>query len=155
MTEVLRRARLPRSNLSKNQKDAVRNLRTDKSILILKADKGNATVILNRTDYDKKILALLNTPTYKELKRDPTASIERKICSKLSELRKAGIHALSQTLHDYLRPSATVCLKFYGLPKIHKPNVPLRPIVASQGSPTYVLAKYLAEILKPVACGKL
>ena len=49
-----------------------------------------------------------------------------------------------------MRPSATVCAKFYGLPKIHKPNVPLRPIVASQGSPTYVLAKYLAEILKPV-----
>ncbi len=72
-------ARLPRSNLSKNQKDAVRNLRTVKSIHILKADKGNATVILNRTDYDKKILALLNTPTYKELKRDPTASIERKL----------------------------------------------------------------------------
>ncbi len=72
-------SKLPRSNLSKNQKDAVRNLRTDKSIHILKADKGNATVILNRTDYDKKMLALLNTPTYKELKRDPTASIERKI----------------------------------------------------------------------------
>ncbi len=67
VTEVLRRARLPRSNLSKNQKDAVRNLRTDKSIHILKADKGNATVILNRTDYDEKILSLLNTPTYKEL----------------------------------------------------------------------------------------
>ncbi len=61
MTEVLRRARLPRSNLSKNQKDAVQNLRTDKSIHILKADKGtNATVILNRTDYEKKILALLH-----------------------------------------------------------------------------------------------
>ena len=65
VTEVLRRARLPRSNLSKNQKDAVQNLRTGRSIHILKADKGNATVILNRTDYDKKILALLNTPTYK------------------------------------------------------------------------------------------
>ena len=75
VTEVLRRARLPRSNLSKNQKDAVQNLRTDKSIHILKADKGNTTVLLNRTDYDKKILALLSTPTYKELKRDPTASI--------------------------------------------------------------------------------
>ncbi len=34
--------------------------------------------------------------------------------------------------------------------RIHKPNVPLRPIVASQGSPRYVLAKYLAEMLKPV-----
>ncbi len=62
VTEVLRRARLPRSNLSKNQKDAVR---TDKSIHILKADKGNATVILNRTYYDEKILSLLNTPNYK------------------------------------------------------------------------------------------
>ena len=51
---------------------------------------------------------------------------------------------LSQKVYDHLRPSATVCPKFYGLPKIHKPDVPLRPIVASQGSPTYNLAKYLA-----------
>ena len=58
---------------------------------------------------------------------------------------------LSQKVYDHLRPSATACLKFYGLPKIHKPDVPLRPIVASQGSPTCTLAKYLAEILKPLA----
>ena len=76
-----------------------------------------------------KILALLNTRTYRELKSDPTARIERKVCSKLSDLKKAEI--LSQKVYDLLRPSATVCLKFYGLPKIHKPDVPLRPIVAS------------------------
>ena len=57
---------------------------------------------------------------------------------------------MSQKVYDHLRPSATVCPKFYGLPKIHKPDVPLRPIVAFQGSPTYNLAKYLAEILKPL-----
>ena len=33
--------------------------------------------------------------------------------------------------------------------KVYKPDVRLRPVVASQGSPTYKLAKYLAEILKP------
>ena len=43
------------------------NLRADKSIHILKADKGNATVILDRLEYDNKILALLNTSNYKEL----------------------------------------------------------------------------------------
>ncbi|XP_028412199.1 uncharacterized protein LOC114535023 [Dendronephthya gigantea] len=91
VTEVLRRTTLPKSNLSKEQKDAVRNLRADKSIHILKADKGNATVLLNRAEYESKIHALLETPTYKELKRDPTANIERKVCSKLSELRKSGI----------------------------------------------------------------
>ena len=39
---------------------------------------------------------------------------------------------------------------FYGLPKIHKPDTPLRPIVSSCGSATYGVAKELAEILKPL-----
>ena len=46
IAEVLRRAKLPRSKLTKNMRDAVRNLRTDKFIHILRADKGNATVVL-------------------------------------------------------------------------------------------------------------
>ena len=148
VTEVLRQTQLPKSNLTKEEKDAVRNLRADKSIHILKADKGNATVILDRGVYNDKILALLNTPTYKELPKDPTAKIERKVRSKIIELKKAKL--LSDQACDYLRPSATICPKFYGLPKIHKPNIPLRPIVASQGSPTYALAQYLADILKPI-----
>ena len=57
----------------------MRNLRAGKSIHILKADKGNATVVLDRVEYDNKALALLKTQTYKELKSDPTAKIERKI----------------------------------------------------------------------------
>ena len=41
-------------------------------------------------------------------------------------------------------------LKIYGLPKIHKPGTPLRPIVSSCGSATYGVAKELAKILKPL-----
>ena len=37
---------------------------------------------------------------------------------------------------------------FYGLPRVHKPNTPLRPIVSSRGSVTYGVAKDLAKILK-------
>ena len=40
--------------------------------------------------------------------------------------------------------------RFYGLPKIHKPDTPLRPIVSSCGSVTYGVAKELAKILKPL-----
>ena len=40
--------------------------------------------------------------------------------------------------------------KFYGLPKIHKLDTPLRPIVSSYGSVTYGVAKELAKILKPL-----
>ena len=47
-------------------------------------------------------------------------------------------------------PTGCVPPKFYGLPKIHKQDTPLRPIVSSCGSVTYGVAKELAKILKPL-----
>ena len=46
-------------------------------------------------------------------------------------------------------PTGCVPPKFYGLPKIHKPDTPLRPVVSSCESVTYGVAKELAKILKP------
>ena len=40
--------------------------------------------------------------------------------------------------------------KFYGLPKIHKKETPLRPIVSSISSVSYATSKELARILKPL-----
>ena len=41
-----------------------------------------------------------------------------------------------------------------GLPKLHKADIPLRPIVSGIGSYTHKLAKYLSDILKPLAYNK-
>jgi len=41
--------------------------------------------------------------------------------------------------------------KLYGLPKIHKPQVPLRPIVSCIGSPTYQLLKHIAKLITPLS----
>ncbi|UYV72407.1 hypothetical protein LAZ67_9002975 [Cordylochernes scorpioides] len=38
----------------------------------------------------------------------------------------------------------------YGLPKTHKPTVPLRPIIAYHLSPAYRLSKYLSTFLTPL-----
>ena len=38
----------------------------------------------------------------------------------------------------------------YGLPKVHKPDVPLPPIVSFVSSPTYALSKFLASLLSPI-----
>ena len=41
--------------------------------VILPADKGNATVVMERKDYDGKVRGLLNdTTTYQRLPKDPT-----------------------------------------------------------------------------------
>ena len=45
-------------------------------------------------------------------------------------------------------PTGCVPPRFYGLPKIHKLDTPLRPIVSSYGSVTYCVAKEHAKILK-------
>ena len=47
-------------------------------------------------------------------------------------------------------PTGCVPPKFYGLPKIHMQDTPLRPIVSSCGYVTYGVAKELAKILKPL-----
>ena len=47
-----------------------------------------------------------------------------------------------------LTQSNTTLTKYYGLPKIHKVDVPLRPIVSLINSPTYFLAKILYQELK-------
>ncbi|XP_074033906.1 uncharacterized protein [Leptinotarsa decemlineata] len=39
--------------------------------------------------------------------------------------------------------------RLYGLPKIHKANMPLRSIVSTPGSPTYHMARHLASLLQP------
>ena len=45
-------------------------------------------------------------------------------------------------------PTGVSAPKFYGLPKIHKKDIPLRPTVSSIGSVTYKVAKELARILE-------
>ena len=49
-----------------------------------------------------------------------------------------------------LRSSAGSTPLLYGLPKIHKPEVPLRPIASFYTSPTYQLSKHLVHLLSPL-----
>ena len=49
-----------------------------------------------------------------------------------------------------LKTHITVVAKAYALPKVYKPGLNWRLIVSTIGSPTYNLAKYLTNILKPI-----
>jgi len=56
---------------------------------------------------------------------------------------------IDKTLYDnlYTRGSAPGIL--YGLPKIHKSNLPMRPILAAYNTHNYKLAKFLSSLLTP------
>ncbi|BHF80172.1 hypothetical protein SprV_0702329600 [Sparganum proliferum] len=52
-----------------------------------------------------------------------------------------------------MKPADTATARFYGLPKVHKANVPLRPIVSLRSTPTYGLTKWVFGRLKFLAEG--
>jgi hypothetical protein len=65
---------------------AIDESKNNKSIIVSKADKGNITVIQNRSDYDRKFSSLIETDDYTLLKADPTKSLEIKLNYTLSRI---------------------------------------------------------------------
>ena len=57
---------------------------------------------------------------------------------------------INEETYKRMYPTGAGSPKFYGFPKIHKPDTPLRPIVSSTGTVSYNTAKELAKILKPL-----
>jgi hypothetical protein len=83
---------------------------------------------------------------YELLPKDPPAEVERKIQTLLSKHKNITLIDLKCKLTPYhsKRPHT------YSLPTIHKPDIPLRHIVSSIGSPCYALAGFLHKILSPI-----
>lgn len=135
--------------LDKNIKETKKFLKQNPDLLILNADKTNKTVIMKDNEYDKKILDLLNdTNTYELLNKDPTPTFQKTN----NELAKNLLNNeyINQKEYNYITCHNGLITKFYGLPKLHKKNIPPRPICAGYTSPNYNLSKFLCKILSPV-----
>ena len=65
-------------------------------------------------------------------------------------LRAVKNNHLSRDVYERIRPLGATRPRMYGLPKTHKPDVPLRPILSMVGAPQHEMAKWLTEVLKPV-----
>lgn len=113
------------------------------SLLITRADKGNLTVCMSKSDYLEKMNGLLNDEaTYKPIKRNPLSRIQKSVHKILSDLNYNDF--LSFKYNDLqLTQTDTSLAKAYGLPKIHKQNNPLRPVISTIGSPLHFLSKTL------------
>ncbi|KAG8229523.1 hypothetical protein J437_LFUL004929, partial [Ladona fulva] len=116
------KAKPPKSNITKEERTAIKRLRQNPNITVLPVDKGNATVLLRSESYHQKIRKILEDPIYCVLPRDPTDLIMRKTSALL---RGSGLP--TETCKNLL-PQGPVPPRLYGLPKIHKEGTPLRPI---------------------------
>ena len=148
INRVLRSSHAPKPSLTKEELEILAELRKDSNKIVLTADKGVAMVIMDRKDYIEKAVNLLTQQAYRTINRDPANKLNAELITIHRKIKRET--ALDDNSYEYMYPTGCTSPTFYGLPKIHKTNTFLRPIVSSRGSVTYGVAKVLAKILKPL-----
>jgi len=149
VTGLLNNRNPPKSNISNEERAAITTLQKNKSIMVLPADKGRATVLLDTVVYEEKVKGMLaDGKTYGKLTKNPTAQYKRKLIELLTKLKENNKINYSQ--YTFLYPTTELVPRIYCTPKIHKPGAPLRPIVDYTGSICYNLSRSLADLLSPL-----
>ncbi len=137
---------------SKDDLKTLDDLKKDKNIVIVKPDKGNGVVILDRGDYNRKMEDILrDTTKFERLHVDPvklTLQRENQIKNLLASLKKS--ESITQATYKQLYPTGSRIGILYGLPKIHKNSIPLRPILSCINNYSYKIAKFFVPILSPI-----
>ena len=129
---ALKHTHPPRSNISRYEVQALAELKRDSSKVILTADKGVALVIMDKPEYIHKAQELLgDKKTYKEINADPTNNLKTKRVSLLKKIKAEG--GIEDQLYKKMYPTGAVAPKFYGLPKIHKRDIPPETKSIKQG----------------------
>ncbi|BHF65348.1 hypothetical protein SprV_0200835800 [Sparganum proliferum] len=124
------------------ERDALNELK-----VIVPADKGRSTVLLDGTDFLQKAKGLLeDRQFYVPCATYTVKALTREINATLLDLENSG--AITPTDRCMERPQVTDLARFYGLPKVHRDGAPLLPIVSLKGTPTYRLVKWLFRSLK-------
>ena len=129
-------------------RDTLKSLKEDESIMVLPADKGRASVVMDTDAYRAEMSTLIENGPHQLLKKDPTDRLTRKLSEKLLTLKRSGY--LPEAVYNKIRPRHKQPPRIYVLPKIHKADVPLRPIVSCVNTFAYDLSAYLANILSPL-----
>lgn len=119
---------------------------TDNNLIVSKADKGNTVVIMERNNYVQKVEEIIQSDDFVLLQSDPT----KRFASQIKEAVNSTQFVFSDNSHtrNYILEMNPRSPCLYGLPKIHKENMPMRPVVSYIGAPAYKLAKKLNSLLK-------
>ena len=80
-------SKLPKSNITKDERDALHNLKKDSFYMVLTADKGVALVVIDKDTYIGKCMTLLSDHRVYQGYRDLTKTIHAKVIEQLTDLK--------------------------------------------------------------------
>ena len=146
-------------NIKREEQESIAKLKSNPDIVIKSADKGSATVIMNKTQYIGEAERQLNNSKYYIKLEEPIHQKSvTEIHSILGEMCFKKFITKDQ-LKYFKGPTEYRPRTFYLLPKIHKkvdswphPGMPEgRPIVSDVDSETYRISQLIDHFLNPLA----
>lgn len=144
-----------RRNLTAGQRELLKVLQFRPDLQVVLTDKNLGPAVLTRTQYiDLCLDHLLDSATYERCMSPSTA---------LTKLLKTRVRQYYTTIAKSYATSSEwsttkiimaglddkILNRFYGMPKIHKPTLCVRPIVSNSSSIMQGLSKWLHYMLQP------
>jgi len=124
--------------------NSIKNKLRENNATIFKADKGNTLVIWYTDEQIAKTNEFIRNNHFSPIPNDPTNTFQNEI-RKIVNLCKHTIRKEDKWKYICLNPTAHT---LRGLPKIHRNNTLIRPIINWQNAPAHKLAQLLSRLIE-------
>ena len=138
------------SNVFKEVRTAIEQLKRNKELTIREADKGSCIVVMDTKQYITEGYAhLADTTIYQHLDRDRTFEVAHKANWALRHHKEVGALHQAQEANLYTQPPKVRTQEMYFPRKVHKEPHKIRPIVSCSSGPTEKISGFLCHLLTP------
>ena len=147
------KARVPHTGfpLSAWHLAALKELKKNDALVITRPDKGNGVVVMDASDYRQRMHRIIDDRTkfiVDAQQSDQQLKLKETVHKTLLQLRGKG--AISEEQCSMVEPKTARIPVLYGLPKLHKPGMPVRPILSMKGCAVHKQAAWVVQVLAPL-----
>ena len=137
--------REPRNNLNKNEKLALKEIRSQDDKVIRVQDKGLSFVVLSNNYYESKVQHLIDRSSFKEIDIDYSNNFKEKINLWISKWTLE--EEIDNKQKMFITSVNSTPGKMYGLVKTPKVNNPVRVITSGCNTAIESLSIYIEHVL--------
>ena len=120
----------------------------DNNLLAVPFDKGIGICVMKKETYFQKMDNIIQLPQFEKVTKErknaknPILKEEERIQEILKDLLNKG--EINKNLYNNMKPKGSQPPRLYGLAKVHKNNIPVRPVLSMPGSAYHGVAKQVA-----------
>ena len=138
-----------RPNISKEEKEALKEIRSWNNQTVRVQDKGSRFFILDNNDYEEKIQTQINRSSLKQLGEDPSKKFDIQIDNWVLKWHNKKV--LNDKWKSYITCHNSRPGKMYGNTKTHKTDNPVRVTTSGCNTPVEHLSNFVEKVLYGIA----